>query len=252
MIFKKTLITLSVSLLLASNSFAMSKDEEILLSKLNKDFPKLNIYDVVYLPDVNLYELHSKNNTLLTYTNTNIDYFYSNGIIVDIKNKKNVTAIRENLNIQRFLKNLPKNKAITIKYGTGERKIAIFTDPLCPFCKKTDIDIHTNLKKENITFYYFMNPLNIPGHEQAPLIADKIWCSSNKEKSWKEWIFNNKIPSNEGNCSTPTKDTKTIAEAIGFNSTPTLIFDNGVIWKGQISSTEIMNIINKATPDSIK
>lgn len=244
---KKLLSVLIAGIALTTNlAFAITPQEKTMLEKLNKEYPKLNVEDVIFLPTVNLYELHIKNNTNLAFTNPNIDYFLMAGEIVDAKNKKSITADRELINVQRFFFNLPVDKAIVIKYGKGTRKVAIFTDPDCPFCKASDQDIHKKLTNQDITFYYYMNPLKIPGHEEAPLKARKIWCSPDKGKAWTDWMINGVLPNNPGTCANPVADTKALSEAVGFNSTPTLVFDNGLVWRGQMMSEQVMQMFNKA------
>lgn len=244
---KKILSVLFAALSLSSSlAFAITPQEKTMLDKINKEYPKLDINDVVFLPTVNLYELHIKNKTNLAFTNPNIDYILMAGEIIDVKNKKNITTDRESVNSQRFFNTLPTNKAIVIKYGKGTRKVAIFTDPDCPYCKASDRDIHSKLTNQDITFYYYMNPLRIPGHEEAPLKARKIWCSADRSKAWLDWITKETLPNNAGTCANPVAETKALSESVGFNSTPTLVFDNGLVWRGQIKAQEMQQIFDKA------
>jgi thiol:disulfide interchange protein DsbC len=244
---KKLLSILLASMALTANfAFAITPQEKTMLDKLTKDYPKLNVEDVVFLPTVNLYELHLKNNSSLAFTNPTVDYFLMAGEIVDAKNKKNISSDRELVNVQRFFTNLPTDKAIIIKYGKGTRKVAIFTDPDCPFCRASDQDFHKKLTKEDITFYYYMNPLRIPGHEQAPLKAKKIWCAPDKGKAWLTWMNTNVLPTNPGTCKNPVDETKALADSIGFTSTPTLVFDNGYVWRGQMMAEEMKQMFVKA------
>ena len=239
---------LAIAAFSSSVAFAMTPQEKTMLDKLRKEYPKLNVEDVVFLPSINLYELRIKNSTTLAFTDPNIEYFLMAGEIVDAKNKKNISAEREIVNTQRFFNNLPANKAIVIKYGKGTRKVAIFTDPDCPYCKASDKDIHSKLNKQDITFYYYMNPLRIQGHEEAPLKARKIWCSADKGKAWLDWVYNERLPNNPGTCPNPVADTKALSESVGFNSTPTLVFDNGFVWRGQVNSQQITEIFKKGNP----
>lgn len=211
--------------------------------KLKKEYPNLNVKDATFLPGVNLYEVRTNNSPLLSYTNENVDFFLIAGEIISTKDMKNVTKERESENVKRFYRELPFDKAITYKFGKGTRQFAIFTDPDCPFCKATDLEIHTKLTKADLTIHYFMNPLNIPGHEQAPLKAAKIWCSPNKQKAWTEFMLEGKLPNNPGTCKNPVAETKALSTSVGFNSTPTIVFDNGLVWRGAIQAEQIMQIL---------
>jgi thiol:disulfide interchange protein DsbC len=220
-------------------------NEADLLKRIKKEYPNLNAEKVSFIKSVNLYEVRFKDTNNLSYTNNNMDFFIINGQIINPKTKQNITTERDLAFVREFVNNLPYDKSIMVKYGTGERKIVIFTDPDCPFCKDTDKMIHSKMKNDNITINYFMNPLRIPGHEDAPLKARKIWCSQDRSTAWVNWMVNGMLPNNDGSCKNPVDETKKIGTDSGFNSTPTIIFDNGYIWKGSITPEQIRDILNK-------
>lgn len=242
-------IVFGLALLMASLSFSTHAAElDDVTAKIKKTYPSLSIKNVTYLPSINLYEVRLQGNNQLTYTNKDVSFFLVSGEIVDPKTKQNVSADRSMTNIVKFVNELDYKKAINIKYGTGERKIVIFTDPDCPFCKTTDREIHNNLTNSNITVSYFFNPLNIQGHEQAPLKAAKIWCAPNKEQAFKDWMLNGVLPNNPGTCPNPVAETKKLSTEMGFNSTPTIIFDNGHIARQSLSAEQITKVFEAKKP----
>lgn len=243
----KKWLALGLSLVCMVGS-VFAQNSKQMVDKLKKDYPNLNVEEATFVPEIKLYELRLKGTQALSYTNENVDFFLIAGELVDPKSKKNMTQEREMANVQRFYKNLPFDKAITVKYGKGTRHIAIFTDPDCPFCKNVDREIHSKLTKDDITIHYFMNPLNIPGHEQAPLKAAKIWCSSNRGQAWIDWMVKGQLPNNDGTCKNPVAETKQIATEVGFNSTPTIIFDNGYIVRQQLTGEQIRELLSKRKP----
>lgn len=245
---KKLLLSLTLGLsFLSTSAFAQdftSKSQEM-LKRVNQQFPSLNITKVTYLPDVKLFELKSKNSEPLSYTNEEMGYFILNGQIIDPNKKVNVSQQRELVNTQEFFKSLPFNESIETKFGTGERRIAIFTDPDCPFCRQTDQGIYSQMSQDNLTVNHFMNPLAIPGHEQAPLKAKKIWCSDDRAGAWKNWMLNNILPDNPGTCNNPVEKNMALAQENDFNLTPIIVFDNGIVWRGKIEPAQIREILTK-------
>lgn len=243
---KKYIMGLALSIL-TMGVFAgpQTPQETAFLKKFNSAFPKLGINDAIYLPTVKLYELHKKGDISLIYSNENMDFLMTNNEVIDLKNQKNLSKDREALNVNRFYAELPKEKSIPVVWGKGTRGVAIFTDPDCPYCKKLDQELHANLKNTDVTINYYMNPLNIPGHEMAPLEAKKIWCSPDKSKAWVDWMLNGKLTGNDMNCKNPVDETKALASRVGFNVTPVIIFDNGYVVKGAISSKEFIEILNR-------
>ena len=242
-LMRKQIILGLVISMLSMSSFAQMSNKDM-LDKLQKEHPKLNVDSVEYIPSVKLYEIKRKGTPMLSYTNQNIDFLLAAGEIIDPVKKSSITSEREHQNVMKFFNNLPYNTAITYKFGKGTRKIAIFTDPDCPFCKETDKEIHSKLTNSDLTVSYFMNPLRIPGHEQAPLKAKKIYCSPNKEKAWTDWMLNGILPNNPGTCKTPVDQHKEIADSVRFNATPTIIYDNGLITRQKVTAEEIMQLLN--------
>jgi thiol:disulfide interchange protein DsbC len=246
---KKILISALLSLSLFSGmqvAMADTPQETAMLAKIQKAYPTLSVEKVTWLPNVKLYQVDLKDTYVPSYTNENIDYFILQGQVIDPKNKTNISAQADTNEVVRMFKSLPTKDAIVYKYGKGTRKIAIFTDPDCPFCRATDQDIHTNLTKSDVTIYYYMNPLTgIQGHEDAAIKAAKLWCSPDRNKAWLDWMLRGQMPTNAGTCDNPVARTRDFAAKIGFNSTPTLIFDNGFVYRGQIDSANINAILSK-------
>lgn len=243
---KKLLIGTLLSILsIASFAGNQTPQEAAFLKKINANYPKLGINDAIYLPSVQLYELHKKGDIRLMYTNESIGYIMMNGELLDLKNQKNLSKDREALNVNRFFAELPKEKSIPVKFGNGSRSVAIFTDPDCPYCRALDKEIHANLKNQNMTINYYMNPLKIQGHEMAPMEAKKIWCSPDKSKSWIDWMLNGKLPPNDASCANPVDETKALATSVGFDVTPVIIFDNGYVVKGGIDAKQFVEILNR-------
>lgn len=244
---KKLIMSGLIGLSLCGLAFAQDSDQAM-LQKIQKAYPKLDVIKATYIPSVKLYEVRIKDSNNLSYTNSSLDYFILNGQIIDPKSQVNVSTERDMNFVKDFVKSLPYQKSIPVKYGNGQRRVAIFTDPDCPYCKATDQAIDAQMKTDNITFSYFMNPLNIPGHEDAPLKARKIWCSSDRTAAWRNWMLNGVLPNNAGTCANPVAETKELSTKNGFNSTPTLLFDNGFVWRGQISPAQIREVLNRKAP----
>lgn len=240
---KKLSFGIILSSLLATSVFAQV--DRALTTKLQREYPNLNVQEVNMLPNVGLYEIRLKNSPRIVYTNKDVTFFLVQGEVIDPRNMRNLTKEREVANIKKFYNDLPFEKAIPVRFGKGTRSIAIFTDPDCPFCKSTDREIHQKLKNQDLTVYYFMNPLRIPGHEQAPLKAAKIWCSADRSKAWVDWMLNGVLPNNPGTCPNPVAETKALSTALGFNSTPMILFDNGLVWQGAAKGEDILEVLNQ-------
>ncbi|MEN9945794.1 MAG: hypothetical protein RLZZ293_180 [Pseudomonadota bacterium] len=155
------------------------------------------------------------------------------GNLVDLATQKSITEQRvQDLSKMDFSK-LPLDLAIKQVIGNGSHKIAVFTDPDCPYCKKFEQDVVPNLK--DVTVYSFLFPL--PIHPNAELHAKQIWCSKDRTKTWTDWMVKNTPLPTDTSCNTSDLDkVKQIgASEVQVDGTPTIILENGQIIPGLVS-----------------
>jgi len=221
-----TILLLTFPLLVFSN-------EKELQVKINQSYPDLVIKSIQKTNFNNLYEVLISGQII--YTNKDFSFLIVEGRVVDPKTKIDITSDRlEELTRVNFSK-LPFDKAIKVVRGDGERKVAIFSDVDCPFCKKLEKEALSEL--DNITIYTFLFPLAI--HSKAELRSNKIWCAENKEKAWNDYMLKNKMANNKGDCKTPIQDILKLGKELGISSTPTIIFSSGKKIPGAIPLKEI-------------
>ena len=91
----------------------------------------------------------------LFYTDDQGSHLFT-GELIDTRTRANLTKERiEKLTAFDFAK-LPLKDSIVIKQGTGARKMAVFVDPNCGYCKRFERDV-ASLK--NVTVYTFLYPI---------------------------------------------------------------------------------------------
>ncbi len=94
------------------------------------------------------------------------------------KAKTNITQKRFTELSKVSFSALPLNDALVTKKGDGSRKLAMFTDVDCGFCRQA----HEWLKgKDNYTLYVFLSPMNPTAESYAKSI--EILCSDDPIKS---------------------------------------------------------------------
>jgi thiol:disulfide interchange protein DsbC len=106
------------------------------------------------------------------------DYRYIIGGALFDSNLRNITKERlDELNKVDFSK-LPLDDAIVIKKGNGSKKLVMFTDVDCAYCRKA----HEALSGMNdYTLYVFMYPLDF--HPNAKEKSIRVLCSEDKAKA---------------------------------------------------------------------
>ncbi len=212
---------LTVISLLAMSQFALA-DEASLKKAIEAAYPKFKVESVIKTPYAGLYEVFMGGQ--IVYTDEKLTFLIAEGRLVDPKTKKDVTGERMEELTKVDFNSLPLDQAIKVVKGNGSRKLVVFSDVDCPFCKKLEQNELTNI--DNVTVYTFLYPIE-QLHPDAANKSKSIWCASNRVKAWNDWIFNNKLPASAANCEVPLERVGELARKMGITSTPTLIFSDG-------------------------
>jgi thiol:disulfide interchange protein DsbC len=203
---------------------------EALKADLKKKIPEAPVESVRKTPYNGLWEVVAGGE--IFYTDEKAS-FLSLGPIVDLNTHENVTEARlRQVNAINF-NALPFDAAIKIVRGNGARKIALFEDPNCGYCKRFERDLQG---VTDITVYVFLYPI------LAPDSVDKskaIWCSPDRGKAWIDAMVHDKLPPVEGRCQAPLDKNLAFGRDKRINGTPTLVFENGERLPGAISVADL-------------
>ena len=207
--------------LLAASQFVMA-DEASLKKAIEAAYPKFKVESVVKTPYSGLYEVFMGGQ--IVYTDEKLTFLIAEGRLVDPKSKKDVTGERLEELTKIDFSSLPLEQAIKVVKGNGSRKLVVFSDVDCPYCKQLERKELSNIN--DVTIYTFLYPI-IQLHPDAPEKSKSIWCATNRTKAWNDWILNNQLPASTGNCEVPLERVGELARKLGVVSTPTLIFADG-------------------------
>ena len=220
--FKKlvSLTLISASLSLAS-TLAIA-DEASVKKAVEAAYPKFKVDSVTKTPFAGLYEVFMGGQII--YTDEKMSFLIAEGVLVDSKTKRNLTSERMEELTKVDFSSLPLDQAIKVVKGNGSRKLVVFSDVDCPYCKRLEQDELSNIT--DVTIYTFLYPIQ-QLHPDSANKSKAIWCASNRVKAWQDWILNAKLPSSVGNCEVPIERIGELAKKIGVTSTPTLFFTDG-------------------------
>ena len=142
------------------------------------------------------------------------------------------------------LSKIPLNDAITMGAANAKKKVIVFTDPDCPYCRQ----LHTIMKqvvakRSDIAFALIMNPL--PMHQDSPKKAQTIICT--KSLDILDDAFAGKtVPEPAATCTTEALErSKSLANSLEFNGTPTLVRDDGLVLSGFLPEEKLIEWIDK-------
>lgn len=237
----KRLLKSSLLALIASLSLGALAQEAAIRKNLAERLPNLpKIDEVTKTPMDGLYEVRI-NQSEIFYTDAGGNFIIQ-GNLIDTKARVDLTEQRvEKLTAIEF-KDLPLKDAFTIVRGNGKRKVAVFEDPNCGYCKRFERDL---AKVDNVTVHVFLYPI------LSQDSADKsrhIWCAKDKGKAFLDWMVRDITPP-AANC-----DASALVRNVEFGKkmritgTPTLIFANGNRVPGAIPQERIEKLLAEAQP----
>ncbi len=226
-------------LVLGFFSEAVWANEAALRKAIQPHFADSKIESVKKTPYLGLYEVVVGDEVF--YTDDKADYFFF-GHVIDTKTRTSMTneRIQEIKAARRVpIDSLPLQSAIKVVKGDGKRRVAIFTDPNCPYCKQLEKEL---LNVTNVTIYTLLYPV-LKGSME---LSKKIWCSDNQIKAWDDFMLKNVAPSSK-DCETPLDALVKSGHENKVSGTPTLIFADGSVVGGMIPATVIEEKLENAS-----
>ena len=194
------------------------------------NFPAIDEVTKTAIPGI--YELRVGNDIL--YTDEN-GHHVLQGQLIDTKTRANLTEARIAKLTQIDFATLPLQDAILIKQGTGARKIAVFGDPNCGYCKRLERDL-VGLK--DVSIYTFLLPILGPDSNSK---ARDIWCARDRAKTWRAWMVDGNAPSKAGGpCDAGALERNlALGERHRVNGTPAIVFEDGTRSPGAMPAEQI-------------
>ena len=225
-------------ILWATLGLAMAQ-EAVIRKNLVERLPNLPPIDEVSKTPMNgLFEVRL-NGTDIYYTDAEGNFLLM-GNLIDTRARRNLTEERvEKLTAVNF-DALPLKDAFVIVRGNGQRKMAVFEDPNCGYCKRFERDLQ---KVNNVTVYMFLYPILGPSSTER---SRNIWCSKDKGQAWLDWMVRDQLPT-AASC-----DTAALSRNVEFGKkhkitgTPTLIFVDGSRVPGAVPAQTVEKYLAEA------
>ena len=192
-------------------------------------FPAID--EVSKSPIPGVYEVRV-NGSQIFYTDEQGNYLFQ-GNLIDVKARKNLTEERvEKLSAVAF-DQLPLKDSIKIVRGNGKRRLAVFADPNCGYCKQFERDM---TKVDNVTIQLFLYPVLGP---DSVVKARNIWCAKDKAKAWNDWMQRGVVPETSECDTAALTRNREFGQKYNITGTPTLIFSDGSRTPGAIPAAQV-------------
>ena len=157
------------------------------------------------------------------------------GAIIDTRTRTDLTQARIDKLTAVDFATLPLKDAMLIKQGTGARKLVVFADPNCGYCKRIERDL---LTLKDVSIYTFLYPILGP---DSSLKSKDIWCAKEPGKAWRNWMVDGQMPAK----ATPSCDTTVLERNVALGQkykvqgTPAVVFEDGTRAPGAIPAAQI-------------
>jgi thiol:disulfide interchange protein DsbC len=175
----------------------------------------------------------------LVYTDENVTFVFD-GTLIDAKTRQDYTRERMDAIARVPFDQLPVELAMKQVKGDGSRKLAIFEDPNCGYCKVLrkalgDID--------NLTVYTYPFPILSPDSTQK---VRNVWCASDRAATWDAWMLKGKVPP-KIDCEVPIDQMIALGKKLMVRGTPAIFFEDGSRVGGAIPKNEIEKRLKAST-----
>jgi thiol:disulfide interchange protein DsbC len=233
-----TLKPLLTALALAAACCGALAQEAVIRKVLAERLPQLPKIDEVTPTKINgLYEVRYGGTEIL-YSDDKGETVFINGSMVDTKTRTDLTNERIEKLLAVDFDKLPLKDAVLIKQGSGTRKMAVFVDPNCGYCKRFERDIAAI---KDVTIYTFLMP--ILGADSTAKARD-IWCSKEPSAAWRSWMLDGVAPNKAGKCDTAAIDRNLeFAHKQRINGTPAVFFSDGTRKPGAIPGEMVEKLL---------
>ncbi len=221
---------------------SLAAQEATIRKTLAERLPQLpKIDEVTRTPIGGLYEVRYGGTNLL-YSDDKGDFILVNGSMVDTKSRVDLTEARlDKLTAVDFDK-LPLKDAMVVRQGNGSRRLAVFADPNCGYCKRFERDL---LTVKDVTIYTFLIPILGPDSNAK---ARDIWCAKDAQRAWRAWMVDGLAPLKApANCDAAAMDRNlAFSQAHRISGTPALFFEDGTRRPGALSADAVDKLLASA------
>ena len=224
---------------LTTLSLGAAAQEATIRKNLTERLPQLQAIDEISKsPMAGLYEVRV-NGTEIFYTDAEGNFLLQ-GSLIDTKQRRNLTEERVDKLTAINFDALPLKDAFTIVRGNGKRRLAVFEDPNCGYCKRFERDLQ---KVNNVTVYMFLYPILSADSTEK---SKNIWCAKDRVKAWQDWMVRDQTPAAASCDASALARNLEVGRKYKITGTPTLVFADGSRVPGAINAQQVEKFLADA------
>lgn len=155
------------------------------------------------------------------------------GDVIDLRRNASITNEIRQANLPKVSTNdLPI--ADSVKVRDGSRKLYIFADPDCFYCRKLEREFQ-ELQDVEIRIFPFPIESIHPGVSKT---TEAIWCAADRAAAWSDYLTLGKRP-RDAQCANPIIRNTALAQKLRIVGTPAIIFEDGAMIQSYLPAAQI-------------
>lgn len=227
----KVVLSLVISLA-ASFSGSAVADIAGMRQVLAEKYPATKFKSIDETPVPGVYQVVMGKNVAYTFEDGRYFMF---GSLFDMQTQTDLTASKREQANKIDISDIPLVNAIKTVKGKGTRKLIVFTDPDCPYCKILGKTLDT---MDDITVYNMLFPI-ASLHPGATRKSENIFCSADSGKVLDDWFVRSTPIKTSKPCKNPVAENVALAAKLGLYGTPMVISFDGRLMSGAGSKAKI-------------
>ena len=226
-----TLALAAAAALLATTAQA---DEADIRRNLAQRLPRLGVIESVQAsPMPGLYEVVANGEVM--YSDEKGNFVLRGDLLQLSQGVRNLTEERRaKLQVPVDFAKLPLKDAVVWKSGNGKRRVAVFSDPFCTYCKQLEREMQ---QVKDVTVYTFMVAMI---SRDSPKVVRDVWCAKDSTQVWLDWMLRDVMPKRAmGDCEMPLDRNMALANRLRVRGTPAVMFEDGSVTPGMMMAPDI-------------
>jgi thiol:disulfide interchange protein DsbC len=230
----------AAALLLCGPLLAQEAQIRKSLAERLPQLPKID--EVTRSPIAGLYEVRYGGTEIL-YSDEKGEYILVNGSLVETRTRTDLTEARIDKLLAIDFNKLPLKDAFVIRQGNGSRKMAVFVDPNCGYCKRFERDL---VAIKDVTIHTFLIPILGP---DSVTKARDIWCAKDAPRTWRAWMIDGVAPPKAAaSCDAAAVERNlAFSRSQRINGTPAVFFEDGTRKPGALPGEMVEKLLAAAS-----